>query len=118
VLQAVGFTARAAAADLVVTGEGRLDWQSLHGKVTHAVAQAALEVGTPVVAVPGRLMVGRRELATAGFSGVYPVADDEAGVAAAMADPATTLAARAERVARTWSPSRPRQDSQQQVVRE
>ena len=31
---AVGFEARAAAADLVVTGEGRLDWQSLHGKVT------------------------------------------------------------------------------------
>ena len=104
VLQAVGFEARAAAADLVVTGEGRLDWQSLHGKVTHAVAQAALEVGTPVIAVPGQLLVGRRELATAGFSAVYPVASDEAGVAAAVADPATTLAARAQRVARTWSP--------------
>ena len=106
VLQAVGFATRAAAADLVVTGEGRLDWQSLHGKVTHAVARAGLEVGTPVIAVPGQLLVGRRELATAGFSAVYPVAVDEVGVSAALADPAATLAARAARVARTWSPSR------------
>ena len=60
------------------------------------MAQAALEVGTPVIAVPGRLLVGRRELATAGFSAVPTRSIDEAGVAAAVADPATTLAARAQ----------------------
>ena len=40
-------------ADLVVTGEGSFDWQSLRGKVVVGVAEAAARVGVPVIAVPG-----------------------------------------------------------------
>ena len=42
---------------------------------------------------------------TAGLSGTYAVADRPEDVAGALADPVGTLAARAARVARTWSPT-------------
>ncbi len=107
VLGAVGFGALVAAADLVVTGEGCFDWQSLRGKVVVGVAAAASEVAVPALVIAGQALVGRREAMTAGLSGVYAVAERPAQVAAAMADPVTTLAARAARVARTWSPPPP-----------
>ena len=44
---------RIAAADLVITGEGRLDSQTLHGKGPHGVALLAREMGKPVVAIAG-----------------------------------------------------------------
>ncbi len=100
----MGFGSLVAAADLVVTGEGCFDWQSLRGKVVVGVAAAASEVAVPALVIAGQALVGRREAMTAGLSGVYAVAERPAQVAAAMADPVTTLAARAARVARTWSP--------------
>jgi len=104
VLDAVGFTDRLRRSDLVVTGEGRFDWQSLRGKVVAAVAHHALAVGTPVVVVAGQVDVGRRESLAIGVESAYPVATTPAEVVAALADPAGTLAARVARVARTWSP--------------
>ena len=103
VADGVGLAARIAVADLVVTGEGRLDWQSLHGKVVAAVAHAALAAGVPTVVIAGQVDVGRREWGAAGIAGAYAVAETPEEVAAAFADPAGTLAARAQRVARTWS---------------
>jgi glycerate kinase len=67
------------------------------------VAALGLEVGTPVVVVAGQVLVGRREALAVGVESAYPVAEGPAEVAAALADPVGTLAARAERVARTWS---------------
>ena len=103
VADAVGLEAAVAAADLVVTGEGCLDWQSLHGKVVHAVARQGLALGVPVVAVSGQVLLGRREWSAAGLAGVYAVAERPDEVAASTADPAGRLVARVERVARTWS---------------
>src|SRR6478735_9122194 len=105
VLDAVGFVDLVASADLVVTGEGTFDWQSLRGKVVVGVAEAAARVGVPVIAVPGRSLVGRREAMTAGLSGVYAVAERPDQVAAALAEPAARLTDRTARVARTWSPT-------------
>jgi glycerate kinase len=105
VLEAVGFDARLARADLVVTGEGSLDWQSLHGKVVVGVADAASHHGVPAVAVPGQSVLGRRDAMSAGLSGVYPVVERPSQLEQALADPSGTLAARVVRVARTWSPS-------------
>jgi glycerate kinase len=106
VLEAVGFADRLARADLVLTGEGALDWQSLHGKVVVGVGTAAAHRGVPVIAAPGRSELGRRDAMAAGLSGVYPVVDRPAELELSLADPAGTLAARVARVARTWSPRR------------
>lgn len=105
VLEAVGFDRLVAGADLVVTGEGSFDWQSLRGKVVVGVAAAAAEVGTPAIVIAGQALVGRREAMSVGLSGVYAVAERPDQVAAALADPAGTLTARVARVARTWSPA-------------
>ncbi len=98
-----------AAADLVVTGEGSFDWQSLRGKVVTGVCQAAMDSGRPVVVLAGRLGVGRREWMAVGVSAAYSILDpadpapDRAALAAAMADAPELLAAVAARAARTWS---------------
>jgi glycerate kinase len=106
VIRAVGLPEVIGAADLVVTGEGSFDWQSLRGKVVAGVARAALEAATPAVVIAGQTLVGRREAMTLGLSGTYAVAETPEEVEAAVADPVGTLAARAARVAATWSPQR------------
>lgn len=106
VLDAVGLRQLLAAADLVVTGEGSFDWQSLQGKVVAGVATLALETATPSVVIAGQTLVGRREAMTLGLSGSYAVAETPEQVEAAMADPVGTLARRVARVAATWSPRR------------
>lgn len=105
VADAVGLAAAVAGVDLVLTGEGSLDGHALHGKVVATVAAAALDRGVPAVAVAGEVLAGRREWGAAGLSGAYAVAERPEQLAAFAADPAGTLAARVERVARTWSPS-------------
>lgn len=106
VVEAVGLETLVAAADLVVTGEGRLDWQSLQGKVVAGVCRVAGEHATPVVAIAGQVLLGRREAMAMGASGVYAVAESDEQLEAAMSDPVGTLAARTSRVAATWSPRR------------
>jgi glycerate kinase len=58
VLDAVRFDARCAEADLVLTGEGRLDEQSLHGKTTMGVARRADALGVPAIAIVGTTGAG------------------------------------------------------------
>jgi glycerate kinase len=50
----VGFRDRLREVDLVLTGEGRLDAQSLRGKTAVGVAAASREAGVPVVVFCGR----------------------------------------------------------------
>ena len=54
ILDAVDFARRCAAADLVLTGEGRLDEQSRRGKACFGVAEGAAAIGVPVVAIVGQ----------------------------------------------------------------
>jgi glycerate kinase len=103
VLGAAGAPARIAAADLVITGEGALDWQSLQGKVVSGVAAAALQQARPVVALVGRCDIGRREWAGCGISAVYTLIDEAGSAEAAVASPSAHLRATATRAARSWS---------------
>ena len=103
VAEAVDLAGKVAASDLVVTGEGRFDWQSLRGKAVTAVAEAALATGVPAVVLAGQVEVGRREWSSAGFSAVYAVAETPDDVPAALADPVGTLEARAQRLGKNWS---------------
>jgi glycerate kinase len=77
VLELTGFASRLAGADLVITGEGSLDGQSLAGKAPVGVARAAGRLGVPVVAVAGRNTLTADELAAAGIAAVYPLTDLE-----------------------------------------
>ena len=77
VLELAGFAAALDGADLVITGEGSLDAQSLAGKAPVGVARAAARLGIPVVAVAGRSTLTEAELAAAGITAVYPLSDLE-----------------------------------------
>ncbi len=77
VLELLGFEAALAGADLVITGEGSLDSQSLRGKAPVGVLRAAARHGVPVVAVAGRVLLTAAEVAAAGFAGAYSLADLE-----------------------------------------
>lgn len=85
VLDLVGFDAALNGADLVVTGEGCLDRQTLSGKAPLGVVRAALRRGIPVVAVAGQVRLGQAELRAAGFSAACALTDTEADVVASMA---------------------------------
>jgi glycerate kinase len=93
-------------ADLVVTGEGSFDWQSLRGKLVTAVAESASARGLPCLVLAGQVAVGRREAAAVGVEAAYSVAEHAGGVEASLADPAGTLAALAAHLAGQWSTSR------------
>ena len=92
-----------AATDLVITGEGSFDHQSLRGKVVSGVAGACLERGVPCLVVAGRVEVGRREAAAVGITETHALADVMGGVAEALARPAEGLRQLAARLARQWS---------------
>jgi|SRR5829696_1593656 len=102
----VGLPGELDAADLVVTGEGSFDSQSLHGKVASGVAAAAVERGLPCLVLAGQVSVGRREAAAAGVEAAYSVADEAGSVEQALRWPADRLADLAARVATQWSRSR------------
>ncbi|VXB52333.1 glycerate kinase II [Microbacterium sp. 8M] len=73
-------------ADLVITGEGSLDDQSLGGKTPLGVAAAAREAGIPVIAVCGRSTLTPEAAAAAGFERVYALSELEPDPARSMAE--------------------------------
>lgn len=87
--------------DLVLTGEGSFDWQSLSGKVVSGVAALAQQAARPCVVLAGEVSVGARETRTMGADAAYAVVD-LVGRERARSRPADALADLAERVARTW----------------
>ena len=90
-LDVLGFADALARADLVITGEGSLDAQSLHGKAPVGVAAAARLRGVPVAAVCGRLSLSERQLAAAGISRAYALSALEPDLAVCLAQAAPLL---------------------------
>jgi glycerate kinase len=103
VLELIGFDRAVAGADLVVTGEGKLDAQSLRGKAPVGVARAAAAHGVPVVAVAGVVEVADRELRAAGFEEAHALLELEPDPRRSMAEAGPLLERLAERVGRAWA---------------
>ena len=72
VLDAVGFDRLIEGADLIVTGEGRIDSQTVRGKTPFGVLQAARRKSIPVIALGGSV-VDSPELDAAGFAAVMSI---------------------------------------------
>lgn len=102
----VGFADHVADADLVVTGEGRLDWQTPRGKVVSGVAQAAVSVGVPVLAIAGSVELGQRELGAMGVAAAYGLVDLPGGREAAINYSDNALRVMSAQVAQQWSRNR------------
>ncbi|MFL6221099.1 MAG: glycerate kinase [Actinomycetes bacterium] len=103
VLELTGFQRAVDGADLVVTGEGRLDARSLGGGAPLGVARAAAGHGVPVVALAGEVNVADRELRAAGFEEAHALLELEPDPARAMPEAGPLLERLAERVGRAWA---------------
>ncbi|POX44414.1 glycerate kinase [Streptomyces sp. Ru72] len=99
-LDVLGFAPALERASLVITGEGSLDEQTLHGKAPAGVAAAARAAGKEVVAVCGRLALPPEALERAGIGRAYPLTEAEPDVARCIADAGPILERVAERIAR------------------
>ena len=102
VAELTGLKEKAARVDLVLSGEGAFDFQSRDGKVIAGVAKIANDAMRPCVVLAGKVLIGSREMRTMGVESAYSLVD-AVGEEQAFADPHGSLAAVAERVARTWA---------------
>jgi glycerate 2-kinase len=103
-LELASFGSRLDGARLVITGEGFLDAQTLHGKAPIGVARAAAahDPAVPVVAVAGRCTLTPDELRAAGIARAYALSDIEPDLERCMADAGPLVERLAERIAADW----------------
>ncbi|MBN2202556.1 glycerate kinase, partial [bacterium] len=102
VLDACRFRDHLSRADLILTGEGRLDRQTASGKLVHGVARAGGHAGVPVLAVAGRVDLDEDQAAAAGLSGAYAASDASMPLSKAMRNAAGLVADAAERAVREF----------------
>lgn len=84
VLDAISFDERIRGASLIITGEGRVDFQTLTGKTPYGILKRARRQGIPVVAIGGSVVLGEKETSEAGFAGVYAVTPSDMPLEEAM----------------------------------
>jgi glycerate kinase len=120
-LELTGFAAQLAGARLVVTGEGSLDTQTLHGKAPAGVARAAAKASReaalpmdalpvaalPVVAVAGRNSLSPGQLRAAGLAAAYALTDIEPDPERCLAEAGPLLERAAGLIAADWLPAGP-----------
>ena len=73
VMEAVKLAEKVQDADLVITGEGRMDAQSVHGKTPIGVAHTAKAFGKPVIAIVGCLREDYEVVYAQGIDAVFPI---------------------------------------------
>ncbi len=100
IIEAAGLKEKARAADLLATGEGRLDAQSRHGKTTAGIAALAGEAGIPCVAFCGSIAGPVSDYVPDIFAAAYDIRPTAASVADAIAHGAHYLEIIARRSAR------------------
>lgn len=89
-------------AQLVITGEGRMDAQTLNGKTPMGVAKIAKAAGVPVVAIAGSLGPGYQALYDAGIVSAFSLVSGPSTLAQACHDAASLLEDRAQDILRLW----------------
>lgn len=90
-------------ADLVITGEGSLDEQSLDGKAPAGIAARAQEYSVPLLALAGRIQLDEGQLAGLGVVGSAALIDHVPSLDHARAHAAELLRERAGELVRAWS---------------
>jgi len=95
-----GLEEAVAKADIVITGEGGIDFQTQFGKTPYGVAQVAKKHGKPVIAVAGTIGKGVDELYSKGIDAVISILDRPLSLEEAIEETPTLLEATGERIGR------------------
>jgi len=72
-LELTGFDTQIKGADLIITGEGKIDNQTIHGKLISGIAQHARKFSIPVVALCGTMELSPNELQKLGLKAVFSI---------------------------------------------
>jgi glycerate kinase len=99
----VGLGESLAGADLVITGEGALDEQTLGGKAPAEVAARARAAGVPCLGLAGVVALSPAQLTAAGFTAAHALTEVEPDVTRCRAEPERLLAELAAGVVSRWA---------------
>ncbi|WP_339503349.1 glycerate kinase [Pseudomonas silesiensis] len=102
VAELVGLAEAVKNADLVITGEGRFDAQTLRGKTPFGVARIARQQGVPVIVIAGTLGEGYQALYQHGIDAAFALPSGPMSLVRACADAPRLLRERAVDIARVW----------------
>jgi len=86
VIEAAGLEEGIKGADLVITGEGMMDYQTQYGKTPYGVAQVARKYDIPVVAIVGSVGRNAEVLYDLGFNGIFSIINRPMTLAEAMSE--------------------------------
>jgi glycerate kinase len=106
VLEAARFEEKLKNADLVLTGEGALDSQTLSGKAVAGVCSVAQKHKVPVIAFGGKVALSGQEQSTLGLQSAFPIANAPMSLPECIARADELLESAVERVLRVWLSSR------------
>lgn len=102
-MEAIGFGEHIADAALIMTGEGRLDAQTLSGKVIAGVCRQARQQGVPTIAVCGGMELTGAQMDQLGLTAAFAIVPKPCDLDEAMAHAAEWASARAEQIIRLLS---------------
>jgi glycerate kinase len=103
VIETVGLEKSMNGADLIITGEGMIDYQTVYGKTPFGVAKTAEKYGIPVVAICGSIGKDAEVLYDNGFLSVFSIVDKPMSLEEAMERSGELLQNCTERVVRALS---------------
>lgn len=107
VAELVGLDAAVCGADLVITGEGRFDAQTLRGKTPFGVARIARRHKVPVIVLAGTLGDGYEQMYTHGVDAAFALPSGPMSLEEACREAPRLLRERASDIARVWRLARP-----------
>ena len=84
--------------DLIITGEGQINYQTLHGKLPFGVASLGKKYNTPVIGIVGSIGVGYEPILDLGMTSVFSIMNRPMSLQTAMAESETLLSDTVRRI--------------------
>lgn len=103
VVEATGLTEKCKGADLVISGEGRTDFQTKFGKTPMGVAKAAKVHKIPVILISGSIAAGARDLYELGVEALFAIPSGPMTLESSLKDAEALLADAAENAVRLFA---------------
>ncbi len=103
VVEATGLTEKCKGADLVISGEGRTDFQTKFGKTPMGVAKAAKVHKIPVILISGSIAAGARDLYELGVEALFAIPSGPMTLESSLKDAEALLADTAENAVRLFA---------------
>lgn len=103
IINTIKLKERIRGANIVITGEGQMDFQTCNGKTAYGVAMAAREQGIPVIAIVGAMGNGAEKMFDFGIDSIFAIANRPMSSDESMANTAALLTSTANRVMRALS---------------